>query len=143
MNAAGNVLWNKTINNAAPGNFESCSDILFDESNGDVYAFGTTADNIFISRYQSTTGSSGYIKLDDIKGEKVRGIIRELRRQGEPICSVNNMTKSGYYYCLTDAIKTINNLESRSFSMLKTAKAMREKCGLLNEPKLIQPTNIN
>ena len=73
----------------------------------------------------------------DIKGEKVRGIIRELRRQGEPICSVNNMTKSGYYYCLTDAIKTINNLESRSFSMLKTAKAMREKCGLLNEPKLI------
>ena len=84
MNAAGNVLWNKTINNAAPGNFESCSDILFDESNGDVYAFGTTADNIFISRYQSTTGSSGYIKLDDIKGEKVKGETSF----GDVVCSI-------------------------------------------------------
>lgn len=77
----------------------------------------------------------------NLRGEKVRNAIRELRRGGEPICIINSgrglIEKSGYYYCLKDAIKTINNLESRSFSMLKTAKAMREKCGLLNEPTLI------
>jgi len=83
-------------------------------------------------------------KLDSmfsLKGSMLRDAVRELRRQGEPICiTTKNHTETnlnGYYYCLTDAIKTINNLESRSFSMLKTAKAMREKCGLLNEPKLI------
>ena len=84
MNAAGNVLWNKTINNAAPGNFESCSDILFDESNGDVYAFGTTANNIFITRYQSTTGSSIYMKLDGIDGEGLKGETSF----GDVVCSI-------------------------------------------------------
>ncbi len=97
MNAAGNVLWNKTINNAAPGNFESCSDILFDESNGDVYAFGTTADNIFISRYQSTTGSSGYIKLDDIKGEKVKGETSF----GDVVCSILSNDGTSYYLTIS------------------------------------------
>ena len=78
----------------------------------------------------------------NFKGSMLRDAVRELRRQGEPICiTVENgrgsKTKNGYYYCLKDAEQTINNLESRSFSMLKTAKAMREKCGLLNQPTLI------
>lgn len=77
----------------------------------------------------------------NVKGDEIRRAIRCLRRQGEPICIVTNNGKNpnpkGYYYCLKDALKTINNLESRSFSMLKTAKAMREKCGLLNEATLI------
>lgn len=76
----------------------------------------------------------------NIIGVEVRNIVRRLRRNGEPICATNSKystKKNGYYYCLKDALKTINNLESRSFSMLKTAKAMREKCGLLNEATLI------
>lgn len=66
-------------------------------------------------------------KLEDmlgITGSAVRDLIRELRRDGEPVCN----SKHGYYYGRDnkELISTINNLEARSVSMWNTAQAMRK-----------------
>lgn len=58
-------------------------------------------------------------------GSTLRDYIRELRRDGEPIV----MSREGYYYedSFNAVEKTVNNLESRAFSMLKTSNILRKR----------------
>lgn len=60
----------------------------------------------------------------NVKGSKVRDFVREMRREGISIAE----TKSGYYIAKSfEQIEpTINDLEGRASSMLKTAAALRK-----------------
>lgn len=60
----------------------------------------------------------------NITGVQVRDIIRELRREGKPVAN----SKQGYYWARNEIElqETIEDLESRSFSMLKTIEGLRK-----------------
>ena len=60
-----------------------------------------------------------------LKGIQIRDFVRELRREGEPICH----SSKGYYYTedKAEVQKTIDNLEGRAASMYATASALRSK----------------
>ena len=62
-------------------------------------------------------------QLFEIKGGKVRDIIRELRREGIPIAN----SHKGYYMAsdYSDLDLTIKDLHSRAMSMLVTIKKLR------------------
>lgn len=109
MNASGNVIWNKTVNNTAAGTTETCKDLIFDATNGDVYAFGFSNDQTFISRYQSATGSSQYIKLDGIDGEGIVG----KTSMGDVVCAV--ISNDGFSKYLT--IKKYSEIVLRETSL--------------------------
>ena len=58
-----------------------------------------------------------------LSGTEIRDIVRELRREGYPIAN----SKSGYYFAnnYEEIEPTINDLESRAFSMLETVKKLK------------------
>jgi len=66
----------------------------------------------------------------NLKGDDVRDIVRDLRREGYPIAS----GKSGYFYArsLSELKDTIEDLEGRSNSMYKTANALKQ---IFKEPE--------
>ncbi len=67
--------------------------------------------------------SSNLEFLYGINGCEVRDIIRELRREGEPIAN----SKHGYYYAkeFSEIEPTISDLENRALSMLETVKKLK------------------
>lgn len=69
-----------------------------------------------------------------IPGTQVRDLVRALRSDGENICS----SSLGYYYS-TDPKHieaTINSLERRARSEMKTAAAMRRKFNITSQTEI-------
>jgi len=81
-------------------------------------------ERVKLHRQDSPVYSAELERLFDITGAEVRDSVRELRREGYPIANSSN----GYYYAdsFEQIRNTVEDLEGRASSMLKTASALRK-----------------
>lgn len=80
-------------------------------------------------------------QLFGVKGPSIRNIIRQLRRTGHPIAESNK----GYYYADSfEMIRdTVEDLEGRAKSLLKTAGCLRRRFAKQSSGKSLKRTTTN